>query len=127
MYPDIIPSLGDIEQLGIQYDLETNDTLEHEIFSFDVPLDSVVSITAKITKNSNLAGMHFSHFEKVDVFKNDGGVLKFREQVDLIVLRGGTNSADCYFTTTGTTVKIMCKNGIPDQTFWKAMIATIKI
>lgn len=127
MLPDIIPSMGDISQLGIEYNLETNDTLEHELFSFDVPLNTVVSIVAKITKDSKGISGYFAHFEKVDVFKNFGGVVTNRNQVDLVVLRGATTPADCYFQIVGTTVRIMCKNGIVDQTFWKGLIAVIKV
>jgi len=127
MYPELYPSIGDIEQLGVAYELETNDTLEHEIFSFDVPTDTVVSIVAKVTKNTPAISGYFAYFEKVDVFKNFGGVVTDRNQVDLVVLRGSTNPADCYFKIVGTTVKIMCKNGIVDQTLWKALVAVIKI
>lgn len=128
MLPDIIPSIGDITQLGVPYELETNDTLEHELFSIDVPLDGVVSIVGKITKKSVGIASHHAHFEKVDVFKNDAGVVTDRGQVDLVVLRGSAGTpADCYFKIVGTSVKIMCKNGISNQTFWKGIIAVIQL
>lgn len=127
MLPELYPSIGDIDQLGVEYSLETNDTLEHEIYSIDLPVDTVVSIVAKITKKSVGIGNHYAHFQKVDVFENNAGVVTDRNQIDLVVLRGGTNPADCYFKIVGTSVKIMCKNGISNQTFWKAMVAIIKI
>lgn len=127
MLPDIIPSIGDITQLGVPYELETNDTLEHEIFSIDVPDDTAISITFKMTKNTvGMAGF-FATFEKADVFKNFGGVVTDRNQADIVVLRGATTPADCYFKIVGTSVKIMCKNGIPNQTFWKSIVALIQV
>lgn len=127
LLPDIIPSIGDITQLGVAYEAETNDTLEHEIFSYDVPLNTAVSIIVKVTKDTKGISGYFAHFEKVDVFKNSGGIVTDRNQVDLVVLRGSTTPADCYFTIVGTTVKFMVKNGIANQTFWKAIVAVVTV
>jgi ribosomal protein S17 len=127
MLPELYPSIGDIEQLGVAYEIETNDTLEHEIYSIDVPNGDVVSITFKMTKNTIGISGFFATFEKADVFKNFGGVVTDRNQADVVVLRGSTTPADCYFKIVGTSVKIMCKNGIANQTKWKAVVAIIKV
>lgn len=131
MLPDIIPSIGDIEKLGVEYSTTSNDALPHELCSFSINNNEAISIHARVTKASpTTAGQHFAHFQTVAVFNNEAGVVSQKGESSYVVLRGsggGSANTKVYFDIVGTTVRVMVQNTLAIPIQWIGIIAVIKI
>lgn len=130
LLPDIIPSIGDIEKLGVEYNYEASDNLPHVIYSFDLNTDKqAISIHARVTKASpDTAGQHFAYFETVSIFNNEAGVINQKGESTNVVLRGTSSpNTKVFFDIVGTTVRLNVQNTLAVHVKWVAMVAVVKI
>ena len=123
MLPEIIPSIGDIEKLGVEYSLTNPDANEYVMASFQIPTDSVRSFYVRTTMTSNPIG-NFAQFYSSAVFQNIAGVVTRKNDADIIINR---DNSDNFFTfvIVGDTVELHCKSGLAMTTNWSSMVAVI--
>lgn len=127
MLPELYPSLGDINKIGVEYTLDTTDDQYHVIYSYDLALDEGVSIHARITKLGAVSDLNsFGHFETACVFRNEGGTIVRRNQADMVVLRDNVN-VNVLFDIVGTTVVLKVKNYANVPAKWSAIVSIINI
>lgn len=127
MEPELYPSIGDIEKIGVEYDLTTPaDLLAYSIYSYTLPVGEAVSIKVRISKKSPTAGDHIANFEFSNIFLNDGGIMRNREESYTVFQRNNSQTL-AFFQVTGNVIDIMCKNGTALVTDWKAIVAIISV
>lgn len=121
--PNLVPYV-DVEKLGVEYVFDTPDGAPYTFFTKKLEVGEVASIKCRITKRAD-DSTKWSHFEFTNVFLNDAGVIKQREQTDTVFLRGTPFLAKAYFTIVGDTIHIMIESGFAIPCKWSGMVAVI--
>lgn len=114
----------DIEKIGEEFSLTTPNGAPYSIYSRKLAVGEVASFNVRMTKRSQ-DSTKWSHFEFTNVFLNDAGTIRQREQTDTVFLRGTPFLCKSYFTIIGDTIHIMVESGFAIPCDWIAVVAVI--